>query len=352
MRLLAATCLALAAVVGAAFQAVEPSAFLAPSALETGASGRRFISVADLHGDYEHAAALLQRLGLMDKAGNWTGGKDVLVQTGDVCDRGDHSKKIYEMLFQLQDQAPGSGGEVVLLLGNHELMAMQGDTRYATEADMEEFGGEEARANAFGPTGWLGKRLREKNKLVALLGPDHGLKTPTVYVHGGLNANTLAALRTDPSSFVEARTQSESMRFQAGLHLTDSLNARGRSVLKDKDSSELQGSSSELFGDNGPLWTRHLALDKGICGDLSHTLQLLGAERMVVGHTAQEDGVVHSRCDGRLILADTMISAAYTGTSHPSAFEVSPSGESTALYPTSQGLNEKQPQQSEDNAAM
>lgn len=88
-----------------------------------------------------------------------------------------------------------------------------------------------------------------------------------------------------------------------------------------------------IFNDAGPLWTRHHALspDVGVvCGELEKSLHALGAARMIVGHTSQADGKVHHRCDGRLVLGDTLISQA-----NPSAVEVGSAGEAFALYPRS-----------------
>jgi len=280
----------------------------------------------------------------MDEQGNWIGGNDVLVQTGDIIDRGDHSKEIYDMLFKLQDQAPTRGGEVRLLLGNHELMHMQGDLRYMTEVDAQEFGGMGSCDAAFGPDGWLGSRLRQRAKVLELLGPEQGLPEAVVYVHGGLLAN-VAEHFGRPRVALAQRQSWQQEGLQAGLQRAASLNEAFHSLLAGRGQEELSADTSALFGEDGPLWTRYLALGAEPCGDLDRTLQLLNATRMIVGHTAQEDGNVHSRCGGRLVLADTLISEAYTGTSHPSAVELAPDGRAYALYPTrgSSGVREELP---------
>jgi len=90
---------------------------------------RRVVSIGDLHGDYDQAQLILTRLGLMGKEGEWTGGDTILVQTGDVTDRGDASGPIFKTLFRLQDEAPKAGGEVILLIGNHELMMTRGQVQ-------------------------------------------------------------------------------------------------------------------------------------------------------------------------------------------------------------------------------
>ena len=59
---------------------------------------------------------------------------------------------------------------------------------------------------------------------------------------------------------------------------------------------------------------------------------------MVVGHTVQGDGLITTRCDGRLLLIDTGISTYYGG--HASALEVLRDGAATAVYPAHAGGGE------------
>ena len=92
-----------------------------------GSTAVKVYSIADLHGDYIAAIKSLQLAGLLgDDQRTWTGGQNVLVQTGDVVDRGDNSREIYELLFHLQDEAEKVGGKVIILLGNHEQIRLSG----------------------------------------------------------------------------------------------------------------------------------------------------------------------------------------------------------------------------------
>jgi hypothetical protein len=59
-------------------------------------------------------------------------------------------------------------------------------------------------------------------------------------------------------------------------------------------------------------------------------LGLLGAQRMVVGHTTQRSGAVASRCGGRLLGIDTGISSHYGA--QLSAVEII-DGDAVAIYP-------------------
>ena len=48
---------------------------------------RRIVAVGDLHSDYTNAVKVLHFAGVVDDLGNWDGGVDYFVQTGDIIDR-------------------------------------------------------------------------------------------------------------------------------------------------------------------------------------------------------------------------------------------------------------------------
>ncbi len=50
------------------------------------------------------------------------GGRLVVVQTGDEIDRGDDDREILDHVEKWERQAAAEGGELVALLGNHEIM--------------------------------------------------------------------------------------------------------------------------------------------------------------------------------------------------------------------------------------
>ena len=91
----------------------------------------RVIVVGDVHGEYEKFRDILYHAKLTDLDENWTGGNAILAQTGDMIDRGPKSIESVEYIRSLQEQAKEAGGKVVRLFGNHELMLLQGDYRYA-----------------------------------------------------------------------------------------------------------------------------------------------------------------------------------------------------------------------------
>ncbi|MGE5237723.1 MAG: metallophosphoesterase [Chloroflexota bacterium] len=91
---------------------------------------RRRVVVGDVHGEFQGFTEILRHAGVIDGAGDWSGKDTVLIQTGDVIDRGPRSLECVALLRMLQRQARRTGGKVVRLCGNHELMLLQGDYRY------------------------------------------------------------------------------------------------------------------------------------------------------------------------------------------------------------------------------
>lgn len=102
---------------------------------KTGSKSQRHIIVGDVHGELEGLKEILGQASLINRAGNWSGKDSVLVQTGDVIDWGPHSVEAVRFLRTLQEQAAAAGGKVVRLCGNHELMLLQGNWRYANFDD-------------------------------------------------------------------------------------------------------------------------------------------------------------------------------------------------------------------------
>ena len=82
---------------------------------------RPLLAIGDAHGQYHEFAAVLIDSGLMSIELEWTGKNAILLQTGDVLDRGPMPLEIDKLLDILQPQAKASGGEIIRLIGNHEL---------------------------------------------------------------------------------------------------------------------------------------------------------------------------------------------------------------------------------------
>src|SRR6266850_7673094 len=62
------------------------------------------VAVGDVHGDFETFRKLLLSLGIIDRDDRWAGGDRVLVQTGDLLDRGAGSRKVLDLVMALEGQ--------------------------------------------------------------------------------------------------------------------------------------------------------------------------------------------------------------------------------------------------------
>mmetsp|Transcript_29869 Transcript_29869/g.79812 ORF Transcript_29869/g.79812 Transcript_29869/m.79812 type:complete len:341 (-) Transcript_29869:199-1221(-) len=100
--------------------------------LQPGGPHSRLVCLGDCHGDKSAFERQLQVAQVIDAEGNWCGGSDVLVQIGDVLDRGVGELHILLRLADLTKQAAAAGGRVIQLMGNHELMNYCADWRYVS----------------------------------------------------------------------------------------------------------------------------------------------------------------------------------------------------------------------------
>lgn len=91
---------------------------------------KNVVALSDVHGQFGILKKLLLANKVIDKNDNWNYGNGHLVIVGDNLDRGDQVLEILWFLFYLQKKAETAGGKVQVLLGNHEIMVLQGDIRY------------------------------------------------------------------------------------------------------------------------------------------------------------------------------------------------------------------------------
>jgi len=88
------------------------------------AQSENLYALGDIHGDYVRLVKLLTAAkiaqGELPLKARWTAGNAILVVTGDMIDKGPRPVDVLHLLMHLQAEAPKSGGEVILLGGNHE----------------------------------------------------------------------------------------------------------------------------------------------------------------------------------------------------------------------------------------
>ena len=316
------------------------AAALALAALTAGnaaAAPQRIVAVGDLHGDYAAWRDIARAAGVIDARGHWSGGKTILVQMGDITDRGPDSLKIVRSLQQLQKEAPRKGGKAIVILGNHEAMNLIGDNRYTAPAEYAAFADSQSAARrdrvydanrptleasaraahpaiapaqvrstwmadhplgwvehrlAWGPSGELGKWAIANPAIVKIGG--------TLFVHGGVSA-------------------------EYGKQPLDAVNRRVATAMAAGDDSP----TSILTDSLGPLWYRGLVQADADAQaarvaakpplppltqeqELTAVLAAYGAQRIVVAHTPSLQGIQITN-GGHLARIDTGISRFYGG---------------------------------------
>jgi hypothetical protein len=80
--------------------------------------------MGDVHGWLERAQGVLARAGVVGTAGHWNGGDSTLAFLGDLVDRGPDGIGVIEWIMQLEAEAARAGGQVVAILGNHDVLLM------------------------------------------------------------------------------------------------------------------------------------------------------------------------------------------------------------------------------------
>jgi hypothetical protein len=306
----------------------------------------RIVAVGDVHGAAENFAAILKRAGLIDDQQRWSGGKAILVQTGDLCDRGAGMRAALDLMMTLEEQAKRAGGRVHALLGNHEVMNMVGETRDGSPEIFASFGGEAETREAFGPRGRYGKWLRSKMPIAKV--------ETSVFMHAGIDTAFSDASMND----INQRVRREISEWDAGVkYLVDQKLVSASPKFLDaveaarKEQERLLASAvrnepdvqrtaalltplvnvgfSSLFAPNGPLWFRGFAswTDEEGTDKIAELLKKFKADRFVTGHTPQPDGQIKERFGGKLFLIDTgMLGGRFFPKGQASALEITSAG--------------------------
>lgn len=269
------------------------------------ASGR-VVAIGDIHGDCDAFEQVLSVSGLYDRNTGWIGGDAVLVQIGDVLDRGAQEMECLQLLRTLKSEAPQQGGAVISLLGNHEIMNAAGITYMASSRSAVAF---ENRGTAFLAGGSLARELATWP--VACVVGD------TAFCHAAL---TLAQ--------VEAGLEAGNAEASRWL-----LGSGSRSPPEQLFPTRASAAPS-------PVWSRQLSEPPdmepaaGICSDLQVALERLGAKRLVVGHTVQAR--INCACGCSVYRIDVGLSAEM-GSGVPQALEIAQGGRVRVLLesPTS-----------------
>jgi hypothetical protein len=354
----------------------------------------RLVAVGDIHGSFVGLRTILKQTSLIDENNRWIGGNTLLVQMGDMIDRGADVKQVMDLLMSLQNQAEAKGGKVVVLLGNHEVMNMIGASQYVNPEAYKNFidhdsfekqekayerwwavfgaaaaGGEDPEIlkqkwmtdhpqgfveynEAIGPEGKYGKWFRSLPAVFQYGG--------SVFLHGGISpdfAEPMAVLNQKIDAaikeFDDIRSYMIKKRFIEQYYSMSEMNSVVDGIVKASETQVLTPALlnevprlkeirsylatffdvSPLMIDNGPLWFRGFANwpEQQLNAYVPEWLKRNKAWRVVVAHTPRPDGKIQSRLNGAIFVIDTGMNEEYFKGGQASALEIK-DDDTTAIY--------------------
>eukprot|EP01084_Bolivina_argentea_P108286 193519_1 len=301
---------------------------------------KRIVAIGDLHGDLDQTKKLLQLTNCINNNSEWIATNTILIQTGDICDRGQHSIEILKLFKSFRMLASSYNSIVFNMLGNHEIRNIHGQFEHTNKYEIESYGGETEFKNIFSlNNNEIGNWLR---KVPVVMIIDN-----TLFSHAGIRSILLEKLNNDI----------ELVNKYATLWLVNGIDE----FKQIKDEKERSGAYM-VTGSDGPLWSRafeprkyftaagknelnevrneygkelvnycleneerkekilNVLIEKYVCQHLQKTLDILGVKRMIKGHDPQPDGKVAQHCNGKSWIIDVGISKAYGG--HIGAIEI------------------------------
>ena len=235
--------------------------FTAPQSVYKDVS--RIMAIGDIHGQYSRMILMLKKAGVIDDNLQWQWGDGHLVFIGDIFDRGNEVTECLWFIYNLEKQADLYHGKVHLLLGNHEIMVLNGDIRYISN----KYYGITTNLKLdysllYSRNTIIGRWLRSKNTIEKI--------NNLIFVHAGISPQLAAE----------------------NLSL-DSVNYVIRDILDGNSDAYPEDFQDFLMGDLGPVWyrgylqkSRHFP--KINPTELSNILSAYEAESIVIGHTERD----------------------------------------------------------------
>lgn len=292
-------------------------------------AAKRIVVIGDIHGDWKMTKSVLKLADLIDDDMNWIGGETVVVQVGDQVDRCRYSGipcntkgattpdegndwKILQYFTKLHKQAREVGGAVYSLLGNHELMNVNGDFRYVSYDGLREFDnfeksdgsvikdGEEARRWAFAPGNDIAEFLACTRHAALVIGSN-------LFAHAGVLPK------------IAKKYNVSKLNKLLSLYLLDILeqDSEYRDVFESSSTSPLW---TREYGNMGLKQLNNMALSNKLNSDemekqckglLKPLKKYYKVGRIYVGHTPMMNHGIGSVCDGKIWFTDIGMSQAF-----------------------------------------
>jgi hypothetical protein len=299
---------------------------------------RRIIVIGDIHGDWKMTLDTLKLAKVINSNNKWIGGDTVVVQLGDQIDRcrghGSSCQKpettvndensdvrILNFFTKLHNQASRKGGAVYSLLGNHELMNVNGDLRYVSYKGLVDFDKDSVLKN-----GYENRKIDFDKDSVLKNGYEN---RRIAFEKGGKYANFLGCSRKGvliigSNLFVHGGIVPKLANEYKGKKGVEDINKIISRFLWNKLADKDNFSSITGTLDYSPFWNRllgtlpsNLNMEDHYCKNaIKPVLDIYNVDRIVVGHTPQfmNDKGINSTCNGSVWRADVGLSTAFDRT--------------------------------------
>ena len=241
------------------------------------------IAISDIEGNFNTFSGFLIANKIIDENYNWIFKNGHLVLNGDFTDRGNQVTQVLWLIYKLEQEAIASGGKVHFILGNHEIMNMQGDFRYAKDKykQLSNLLAKSARDNKtyrylFNSTSVLGQWLRNKPVIIKI--GDY------LFTHAGLSP--------------------EFLKHPLSLKV---INQIAQTNIDNIHNSTHNEEVNLICGKHSPYWYRGLVqgykyYEKIKPDELKQLLQHYNAQSICIGHTVVDE--VSTSFNGQVICID------------------------------------------------
>lgn len=260
------------------------SAFAPPAQTYQFDGDFNIVAVSDIHGQYEIFRQLLINAGVIDQDDKWVFGNGHLVITGDIFDRGPNVNEALWLVYKLEKEALAAGGQVHFLLGNHEVMVMNGRKKYLNKKYRKTAKLLDTSVkDLYGNDTLIGRWLRTKPAVIKVNG--------NLFLHGGIAPQVV----------------------KSGLSLAQINRVFTASLVKKELKTGRSSAANYLHGKKeGVTWYRGY-FKRGVIkvSQIDKILAHFDAKRIIVGHTSQEH--ILTRHNGRIIAIDSSIKKGKNG---------------------------------------
>lgn len=234
----------------------------------------KLLVISDIEGNFQSFRRILMQNHVIDNKYHWVFENGHLVIVGDCFDRGEQVTECLWLIYSLEEKARIVGGHVHFILGNHEIMNLNGDWRYVHPKYAERSNTSRSPSTAlYDGNTELWRWLRTKNILEKI--------GDTLFVHGGISPELL----------------------QLNLSLNE-INNLARPYYTKANESFTDPARNIIFNSEySPFWYRGYYKQEVTEELIDATLKHFGVNTIVTGHTVVDK--VTPFFNGKVINVDT-----------------------------------------------